>query len=171
MKTLSNTPKLSYPKSKYDIYGYGPVWMIATLVDITQTGEFRKKGKARNQQRNFDTLVQIISMFSQPKTFPVRNILTHYNIQSIFDGQDPSRQVFGDRFTFTTEMFKRNYRLWVLPFTVEHYGVFGQGDILAECLHNIPVNTGLDESQDFPVSVFDTQTKENKNTIIFYYSD
>ena len=38
----------------YNINYFGEQhWYVVTLVDITETGVFREKGKRRNQQRNF----------------------------------------------------------------------------------------------------------------------
>ena len=144
-------------------------WYVVTLVDITETGVFREKGKRRNQQRNLDTLLQTISMFSQPTCMPVRHVTTSYNIQSLLLGMDPQKQMFGSRFMFTQKMFNQDYKVWILPFYPDHVDVFGlDGESLIQALHNVPVNVGLDETQEFKYNIFDTLDSEHKNTIIFY---
>ena len=40
-------------------------YIILTLVDITHTNEYRENNKQRNQQRNYDTLMQTIGLFTQ----------------------------------------------------------------------------------------------------------
>ena len=49
-------------------------WNVWSLVDITGTGITVGNTKERNQQRNFETLVQTISMLTQPWSIMAPNM-------------------------------------------------------------------------------------------------
>jgi len=92
-----------------------------TLFDITQTGVISRRNTnnsepswilSRNQQCNFDTIVQAISLRSQPEniTTPVKKLLSlagKHNFGSIFNKQ------------------KVNY--WSFVFEISHATVFDDG--------------------------------------------
>lgn len=96
-----------------------------TLFDITKTGNIHRKPpingtieqtkaweKTRNTQTNFDTIIQILSLRSQPEniTDPVQEIV-------IFDGR---QDMFG--FLFDTEDVAQS--LWSFEFTIPHDKVY-----------------------------------------------
>ena len=96
-----------------------------TLFDITKTCNIHRKPpingtieqtkaweKTRNTQTNFDTILQVISLRSQPEniTDPVQEIVT-------FDG---SQDMFG--FLFDTEDTVQS--LWSFEFTIPHDKVY-----------------------------------------------
>ena len=122
-----------------------------TLVDITNTGVIRfidsAEGKfLRNQQRNWETLVQSISMRAQPiflesPTLKNINDLSDYNF-----GEGISGPV----------------NVWSFRFGSEHTDIYSVKTLEDE-LHNVPINTKLCESIKFHTPVFDTKTR-NKNT-------
>lgn len=97
-----------------------------TLFDITQTGvlnrnrpgvdqEYESWLKARNTQCNFDTLLQAISLRSQPEvTSPPKKIEISFNE---FDK-------FG--FLFQQEQDEK-YPCWRFDFEVQHLSVFDDG--------------------------------------------
>jgi hypothetical protein len=99
-----------------------------TLFDITKTGNIHRKPpingtteqtkhweKTRNTQTNFDTIIQVISLRSQPEdiTDPVQEII-------VFDG---SLDMFG--FLFDNEDIAQS--LWSFEFTIPHNKVFDDG--------------------------------------------
>jgi hypothetical protein len=99
-----------------------------TLFDITKTGNIHRKPpingtidqtkrweKTRNTQTNFDTIIQVISLRSQPEdiTDPVQEII-------LFDG---SLDMFG--FLFDNEDTAQS--LWSFEFTIPHNKVFDDG--------------------------------------------
>ncbi len=54
---------MATPQMQYDFPS--SVWGIS-LVDITATGVTRGEGKQRNQQRNWETVLQTIGILTQP---------------------------------------------------------------------------------------------------------
>ena len=64
---------------------YKEIWAIKTLVDITKTGDVRGNGKPRNQQRNFETLTQTVSILAQPWEVkpPTKDTWSKYHKQFI----------------------------------------------------------------------------------------
>jgi len=93
-----------------------------TLFDITQTGVLNRSKpteeniedwvKRRNTQCNFDTVLQVISLRSQPEVvrLPVSVELT-----------EPNHQLFG--FLYSSE----NVNCWKFEFEVQHSSVFENG--------------------------------------------
>lgn len=130
-------------------------WIIYTLVDITNTGVVRGSGKQRNQQRNYETLQQTVSILAQPWTISDPVSLDYA----------PRGLKFGDEYTFAREMFGEQ-RIWRWQFGVETPDVFGPlCELLTKNLHNIPIVTGLDETMPINTPVFST-SGANKNVVI-----
>ena len=124
---------------------YKEIWAIKTLVDITKSGDVRGNGKARNQQRNFETLVQTVSILAQPSDF----------------SGPPRKEKWGTYHKFFKEAG--------LSFGSKHgfTQVFGaDGSLLRDQLQNIPIITGLDENCVIDVPVFNTQSKEHCNVLL-----
>ena len=143
---------------------YKEIWAIKTLVDITKSGDVRGNGKARNQQRNFETLVQTVSILAQPSDFsgpPRKEKWGTY--QKFFKEAGLS---FGSKHGFNQELIT-NLDVWTWRFGVEHADVFGaDGSLLRDQLQNIPIITGLDENCVIDVPVFNTQSKEHCNVLL-----
>jgi hypothetical protein len=140
----------------------GRVLVCHTLVDITATrvvtnyrqdlpqfidhaGQTVKDqtswNTSRNQQRNYETVIQIISLRAQPIYLETPSV-------TVCDLVD---------FNFGSE-FKGKQRVWCFKFAVEHAGVF---DIAAHDLaallndvDRVPCITGLTESAKFTHPVF-----------------
>lgn len=97
-----------------------------TLFDITQTGVLNRSKPAvdmdpevwiykRNTQCNFDTILQVISLRSQPEVidFPVKKMVR-------FDEFD--------KFGFLFEQEENElYPVWNFSFTIQHHKVFDDG--------------------------------------------
>jgi len=119
---------------------------ISTIIDITETHIIRnyKKEllrkfpmiknqeqwlKARRQQSNFDTLVQVISLRTQP-----------LNIQSPVVSTEILRDF----------RYKSRGRVWTFSFEVEFNNIFYKNDdplgLLKEDCNNVPVIPNLDSS-------------------------
>jgi hypothetical protein len=136
-------------------------YVVLTLVDITHTNEYRKNNKQRNQQRNYDTFMQTIGLFTQaiPVTEPFGVKLDGIHRKS---GTD-----FGIKHRVIEEVFNVDHNIWLWQFAVETEGVLGKDAcMLINALHNTPAISGLDENCIMEPSVFATQG-ENKNTLIF----
>jgi len=114
-----------------------------TLVDITNTGVTRDRGTQeleRNQQRNWETVIQCIGLRAQPMGL----------IQQVSD-QNLENYEFG-------EMYTGNHRVWSFAFTVEHESVFQYLDkplyYLDESFDKVPVITYLSETAKFMLPIF-----------------
>ncbi len=116
-----------------------------TLVDITETGVTRDRNNQeleRNQQRNWETVLQCIGLRAQPM-----------HMVSKIDTVDLDFYEFG-------EMYKGRHRVWSFAFTVEHENVFRQDKdqlyYLDQSFDQVPIITGLNETARFILPIFYT---------------
>lgn len=106
---------------------------IITSVDITPSGVRRKTDDddwyiKRNQQRNYDTLIQVLSLRCQPLILdyevldlPHAKSLKNWNIEQV--------------------------KLWMLSFETERDDVIGaNGELFLQDVAGVPIMTGLTES-------------------------
>ena len=114
-----------------------------TLVDITATGVTKTidgNEFERNQQRNWETVKQLLGLRSQP-----------------FVSKGPEK-MFMDITDVFGDMYAGEQAVWAWEFRLEHSGVYRVGlDPLSGLLsdfENIPVITGLDETARFMLPVF-----------------
>jgi len=102
-------------------------FLIATSIDITPSGVRRKTEDPdwlmkRNQQRNYDTLLQVISLRCQPLDVDL-------NVMDLTG--------FSQEFTKT----------WTLTFSVDRLDVLGKrGELFLEDIHGVPIVPGLTET-------------------------
>jgi hypothetical protein len=118
-----------------------------TLVDITPTGVIRDiagQQVQRNQQRNWETIIQCIGLLTQP------NMLKWDLIET--------DDVVG-QFKFG-EMYQGPQKVWGFEFSVERPGVFGEDeapvDNLENCFNEVPVIVDLEETARFLLPIFYT---------------
>lgn len=116
-----------------------------TLVDITETGVTKDRDTnylARNQQRNWESVLQCIGLRAQPM-----------NMVQSTKSADLDNYDFG-------EMYTGEQKVWSFAFTVEHQGVFERaGDSLAllnESFDQVPIISGLEETAKFILPIFYT---------------
>ena len=114
-----------------------------TLVDITNTGVTRDRtGQEfqRNQQRNWETVLQCIGLRSQPM-----------HIVNKVEEIDLEHMNFG-------EMYSGRHRVWSFAFTVEHADAFVYGNDPTALLHDsfdqVPIICGLTETARFMLPIF-----------------
>lgn len=116
-----------------------------TLVDITATGVIRSQdpdNAERNQQRNWETLLQCIGLRTQPQ-----------NIQEPITStvEDISVAEFGDFYTGAQ-------KIWTWSWTVEREGVYDLANAplggLLQDLEQVPIVTGLTETARFMLPIF-----------------
>ena len=122
-----------------------------TLYDITKTGVNSRKStigvdvaeleRQRSQQSNFETILQIISMRSQPEdiTEPVKR---QYQSVDVDWGYLYEKQMQSDA-------EKNPIYVWSFSFTVNHAAVFNNGidelgNLNNDC-HGVPIITRLEE--------------------------
>lgn len=119
-----------------------------TLIDITETGVYRQHSEnslERNQQRNWETVLQVVSLRTQPV-----NIISARSPQLV---------------SVTAHSFGSYYRgsqmCWKFMFQVENPGVLGPPEnpvqFLEQDFNDVPVITNLTETIGLPDKVFYTQ--------------
>lgn len=116
-----------------------------TLVDITETGVTRDRGTQeleRNQQRNWETVLQCIGLRAQPMHMVTKTDMANLDFYE-----------FG-------EMYTGQHRVWSFAFTVEHKNVFKHHDdnlyYLDQSFDQVPIITGLNETARFILPIFYT---------------
>jgi len=136
-----------------------------TLFDITKTGVINRKPpingspektheweKRRNTQANFDTILQVISLRSQPENISETKVIDIYFKE------------FGN-FGFIYDIEENIQHIWTFEFTISHGGVFNDGidelgNLFNDC-HNVPMIKVNNEFSKLPMYL-DT-TPELKN--------
>jgi hypothetical protein len=152
---------------------------IYTLFDITYTGVLRSYdslkpvfvdnagqkvsdrsqwGRSRNQQRNWETLVQLISLRAQPVLLESPRIIPSADLPSLGLGVN----------------YNSPQTIWSVRFATEHPGVYTLGDDELGQLkiesQRVPMITGLTETVKFTEACIQTQggytnTSFIKNTL------
>lgn len=119
-------------------------YTLATLVDITATGQTRyspDKEKERNQQRNWETVLQVCGIRAQP--------ISIYGPRCI--EYDLDKLQFGD-------MYKGLHKVWVACIGVEHEGIYEKDGNkvghLETDFEQVPIINGLDETAKFMLPIF-----------------
>lgn len=122
-----------------------------TLVDITNTGVTKfapNVAKERNQQRNWESILQILGLRTQ-----IFEINQSYVNQPVRDFE------FGS-------MYKGKHNIWTFRFSVEFENLYGTAenpvDVLEKDFEQTPMIVGLDETAKFPMSLLYT-SGEAKN--------
>ena len=118
-----------------------------TLVDITRTGVTRNRPDfdiERDQQRNWETVMQCIGLRSQP-----------------FDIVGPVNKVVSLDDSEFGEMYSGDHRVWFWSFSIEHSGVWSKNNNQLHYLHQdfdeVPVIMGLEETARFILPIFYTK--------------
>lgn len=121
-----------------------------TLVDITPTGQIvfeQDREIDRNQQRNWETVQQVLSLRTQP------NIL---HTDSFLD--DLKKYQFGIN-------YQGQHRIWTFTFGVEYKDIYTLGaDVFGHLRSDFkltPIITELTETAKFPQPIFYTSGPDN----------
>lgn len=116
-----------------------------TLVDITATGVTRgtdDNEKLRNQQRNWETVLQCIGLRTQPQ---------HIQLPQVAIFEDISIAEFGDFYTGTQ-------KVWAWSWAVEQDGIYDLDNRelvgLQHDFEQVPIVTVLDETARFMLPIF-----------------
>jgi len=124
-----------------------------TLVDITDTGVYDPNaGTAYEQAQNLNSLLQAISLGSQPIMSSVEKIVA----------ADMTDYDFGTDFT-------GNHNMWVLRFASERVGSITVDSLIRD-IDGLPVYDDLDETAVFDANVFETGAADQRN-IYFIRND
>lgn len=120
------------------------IYTVYTLVDITDTGITRytdQVAKQRNQQRNWETVLQAFGLRSLPVVVEV----------SILNNQSMDQFKFGKNYAGT-------HTVWVAKIGIETADVYKKSSdpvaLLCEDFNQVPIITGLDETAEFPHKTF-----------------
>ena len=120
---------------------------VCTLVDITKTNVTRNNHEQefeRNQQRNWESVLQVIGLRAQPMTLigPFTDMID----------EDLVKKLFGEMY------HNSDQRVWVASFAVEHKEVFvkdnDQLGALKEDFNQVPIICGLNETARFILPIF-----------------
>ena len=124
---------------------------IATLIDITQTGQNKFRSNDRqliNQQANWNTFLQVIGLRANPYFDFAPKRVTEIDITNGEFGTD----------------FTGKHTIWYFTFTVESEGALSV-DALQDDFNLVPVIPGLSESITINNNAFRTKDSKNINTI------
>jgi hypothetical protein len=128
-----------------DINIYMYFYTGITLVDITATGVIRHTAAnelQRNQQRNWETVLQCISIKAQPQ---------------LIEGPY-CKQVIVDQTTAFPDIYFGEQRVWFFSFGVDYEDVFLEKDdpvgALDSTFSKVPIICGLDETARFMLPIF-----------------
>jgi len=141
------------------------VWGIS-FVDISVTNVLKGNSKERNQQRNWETVLQTIGLLSQPIILQEPEKLFFKNTD--FVNKSALYNILGERHKFNLEFINTNLHVWMFAIGSEREDVFGRKcELLNEVFNLIPVIPNLDETIHLSPSVFQTIDKENINIQFF----
>lgn len=108
-----------------------------TLVDITETGVTKGQGQERDQQRNWESVLQVLGLKTQPVI--VKNPV-------MFVAEDMANFDFG-------EFYQGLQNVWAFQFTGERKD-FTDVKQLEEDFNEVPITMGLEETARFMLPVF-----------------
>jgi hypothetical protein len=124
---------------------------LLTLVDITPTGVIRSNAAnqdmqfKRNQQRNFETVLQVLSLRTQPHILKWPCSVCNVKSTNI-------KQLFGETFHNT------EHTVWELYFTADHPLAYNTNNGELSGLHSdfeqVPIITNLTETARFMLPIF-----------------
>ena len=140
--------------------------LCVSCVDVTFTGVTRGSGVQRNQQRNWETVVQTVGLLSQPiiAQYPEKLEFTNdedFNSSALY-------RLMGSKHRFVLEFLKPDVSVWMFAVASEHADVFGKDcELLNRVFDYIPVIGGLEETIDLKPSVFSTTDPEFINIQFF----
>lgn len=121
-------------------------WICVTLMDITVTNVTRGESIQRNQQRNWESLIQALSLKTQIEVVVGPEKVENFQITSIFENfYDPIQTV------------------WAFGFYSEK-NIYTEDILISDC-NNIPMITGLEETARFMLPI--THTRGSLKNIYF----
>ena len=121
-------------------------WICVTLMDITATNVTRGESIQRNQQRNWESLIQALSLKTQVEIVVGPEKVENFQITSIFENfYDPIQTV------------------WAFGFYSEK-NIYTEDILISDC-NNIPMITGLEETARFMLPI--THTRSSLKNIYF----
>ena len=129
-----------------------PLITCITLIDITETGVTKGESQQRDQQRNWETVLQLLGLKTQPL------IIKH---PVCWLNEDLKFLNFG-------EFYEGVHTVWAFQFKGERDDFYTL-DQLEEDFDAVPITLGLDETARFMLPVF--HTRGTLKNIYFIQSD
>jgi len=135
-----------------------------SFVDVTCTGVTRGESLARNQQRNWETVLQIFGLQTQPVILqlPEEHL---YNADDNFVGSELFKRM-GKQHQFVVEMLRPDTRFWIFAIGSERADVL-DCDTLLGLFDLVPVIPSLTETIKLEPSVFHTSDSDLINIQFF----
>ena len=131
---------------------------ILTLVDVTETGQYRydpARAMEQLQQQNFMVMLQTIGMRANP----------------VYD-QSPTRTIVNLKdYSFGTA-YTGLHRVWKFTFGIEYQEAFydetgNETGLLIQDFYLIPIIGNLQETANIQLPVFDSKSNDARNILIF----
>ena len=135
-----------------------------SFVDVTPTNVIRGEGLKRNQQRNWETVLQTFGLLTQPIILELPEKLDVTDKDN-FVGSEVFRHM-GTKHQFVVEMMRPDTTFWTFAIGSENEDVL-QLSRLNELFDMIPVIDGLNETIKLDPSMFRTLDKEYNNIAFF----
>ena len=117
-------------------------WVCTTLIDITNTNVIRGDSPQRDQQRNWETVLQVLSLKTQPHIINLPEKLPEWNL----DRYSTPRSWFGD-------FYQGVQTIWAFRFYGDRDDVYSL-EQLCEDFDQVPVILGLEETARFMLPIF-----------------
>lgn len=117
-----------------------PVITAFTLIDVTATGTVKGESLARDQQRNWETVQQVLGLKTQPIII---------NRPTLWPNEELKYFEFG-------EFYEGSHSVWAFQFRGERDDFYSL-DTLEEDFNQAPIILGLTETARFMLPVFFTQ--------------
>lgn len=115
----------------------GPVITAFTLVDVTATDVTKGESLARDQHRNWETVMQVLGLKTQP-------VIIHY--PAYWLNEELQYFQFGD-------FYEGSHTVWAWQFRGERNDFYSI-EMLEEDFDQVPVILGLQETAKFMLPVF-----------------
>ena len=120
-------------------------FVLITLIDITETKIIRGESKERDQQRNWESVLQVLGLLTQP--IILEGPITISNINLIENSAIDNW--FGDFY----RSFDGPHSLWAVKFTSEKEDIYSL-DQLYKDFDQVPIILGLEETAKFMLPIF-----------------
>ncbi len=135
-----------------------------SFVDVTCTGVTRGESLARNQQRNWETVLQTFGLLTQPLVLQVPE--EHFfNSDDNFAGSELFKRM-GKQHQFVVEMLRPDTRFWIFAIGSERADVLDINTLLG-LFDLVPVIPNLNETIILKPSVFHTSDSDLINIQFF----
>jgi len=157
--------KIHYTEAKMGVLFEVPSAVYGvSFIDVTCTGVTRGESLARNQQRNWETVLQTFGLLTQPLVLQVPE--EHFfNSDDNFAGSELFKRM-GKQHQFVVEMLRPDTRFWIFAIGSERADVLDINTLLG-LFDLVPVIPNLNETIILKPSVFHTSDSDLINIQFF----